>query len=604
MRRSFQRLEEWRVRAGVRAQTALTTVTVVLAVAAAVSIVWRYALVVGPAGQAAIARVEAFVLGGFALHRLLLIAFAPRPAVRAREERVGSVLAAALIAGFLAFRVSGLDVASGIVQRLERAGVVLVLAYVLGTTAYRVGLAGARRLRLAPTTLVIFSFAILISIGTGLLLSPRATPPGQDIGVVDALFTATSAGCVTGLTVRDTPTGFTRFGHWTILGLIQVGGLGIMTLAGFFASAVGRGLSIRDQVLMREALNVRDFGRLRQIVTYIFVSTIAIEILGAGLLYLFDDTPAASEAERAFFCVFHAISAYCNAGFSMYSANMVGLSSNAPVLLTVAGLVVVGGLGFVVTYNLFNVGLRGVPQRLFPGVWNVGRRPHGKVRLALQSRLVLLVTGVLIVGGTLLMAIYEWDEPALAGLSARDKVVACLFHSIMTRTAGFNAVDVGALGVGTLFVFMNLMFIGGSPGGTAGGIKTTTVAVLASRVVGLMRNREEIEMFERTIPRRIIAEANVVMFTSFVTLSVATLVLAYTDPQFTLLQTLFECVSAFGTVGLSTGITPHLSDAGKLLITVLMFAGRLGPLTLVLSMGQRSASRPIFQYPTGRVMIG
>jgi trk system potassium uptake protein len=474
-----------------------------------------------------------------------------------------------------------------------------VKVYLIVTQGFELWKLGIARFHISPSFALALSFLALIGVGTGMLLDRRATPPVKPISPVDALFTATSAACVTGLTVRDTGTEFTSYGQTVILALIQVGGLGIMTFAAFFASLFGRGLSVRDQVLVREMLQAEAIGRLPQVLAFILISTMVAEGAGAALLYFFDPSP--DPGSRVWYAAFHAISAFCNAGFGLYADNLGRFERQPAVLATVAGLIVMGGLGYVVVFDLVRGFLRAI-GRLFR-IGRRARRPRRPV-FSLQSRLVLLTSVLLIVAGGALLTLYDGDNSTFAGLTMSDKIANATFLSISCRTAGFNVAPIGVFTTGSLFVMMALMFIGGSPGSTAGGIKTTTFAVLTSRVLGLLRHREEIEVFGRTLPRRLIANAIGIVFIQFGLIFVVTLALLYTDPKFRLEQTLFEVVSAFGTVGLSTGITAELSTPGKLLITLAMFTGRIGPLTLIFAMAEQSGTQAIYRYPDGKVMIG
>lgn len=589
-RRFFARAEDLRVRwrHHIAPPVALAE-RLVTAIAAAV-LAWRHLFAIGAHYDEALAEVEIAIVVTFVIARAVAILVAPHPWTTARRDPIGHVLAladgAALGARFGLYGAPGAAIAlPWLVAATE--------AYLILGSAYAIWSAGLRRFRLRPSLILALSFAVIIAVGTGVLLQPACTPARRPITLVDALFTATSAACVTGLTVRDTGTDFTREGQVAILVLIQVGGLGIMTLAAFFASTLGRGLSIRDQMVMREMLQTERIGGLPKVLVFILVSTLVIEAAGAAALYAEVPAAAAHGSDRLFTAVFQAVSAFCNAGFSLWSDNLGQFARSYVVLGTVAALIVLGGLGYVVLFDLFRAPLAFAGRR-----WAVRRRT------SLQTRLVLFTSAFLLAGGAGLLALYEWRAPSMAGWDPATKVVNAAFLSVSCRTAGFNVAPIGVATTGALLVMMGLMFIGGSPGSTAGGIKTTTFSVLTFRVVGLLRHREEIEVLGRTIPRRLIANAIGIAFTQIGLVGTTTLVLNYTDPHIPLGSALFEVVSAFGTVGLSTGITPSLSTGGKLAICFGMFAGRIGPLTLILAMGERAPASTRYSYPTGRVMIG
>lgn len=603
----WQRAEERRVRLRLRTDRLWRTIPPLLAVCSAVTFGWQYVFQVGARGQEALLFADEAIVVAYALclaGHLLLSAY---PFATVRHAPLGHAIALVALGILLAdILVPGPPIAA-LPARTTVA--TLTKAYLVATGAYALWTAGVARFHLSPSLGLALSFVALIGAGTGLLLNPGATPALAPLSFVDALFTATSAACVTGLAVRDTGTGFTFFGQGVILGLIQIGGLGIMTFAAFFASAFGRGMSLRDQLMIRDVLQADEIGRLPRVLAFILISTLTLETLGAGALYALDAS-APLPGARLWSAAFHAISAFCNAGFGLYPESLGRFERAPAVLAVVAALIVLGGFGYIVLFDFY----RGLGRAIAAmtgrgGGARAGRAPGGRAGaarpiLSLQSRLVLLVSSALVVAGAAVLLFYDWESKAYVGLDATDKVANAVFLSVSCRTAGFNVAPIAAFTAGSLFVMMALMFIGGSPGSTAGGIKTTTFAVLTARIIGLLRHREEIEVFGRTLPRRLIANAIGVAFIQFGMIFVVTCAVLYTDPQYRLQQTLFEVVSAFGTVGLSTGITPDLSAAGKLFISGAMFAGRIGPLTLILAMAEHAGTQPIYRYPEGKVMIG
>ncbi|MCW8141115.1 MAG: hypothetical protein KIT58_19615, partial [Planctomycetota bacterium] len=433
-----------------------------------------------------------------------------------------------------------------------------------------------------PALLTCASFAGLILLGTLLLSFPASAAPGARIDPLDALFTATSAACVTGLVVLDTPTAFSGWGHAALLLLIQAGGLNIMVLSTFAALALGRRLGLRGELALGQVLDLPVHRTATQLAVFIVVSTLAIEAVGAVLLGLWFAADGAPGLEAAWLGLFHAVSAFCNAGFALRSDSLVGLQRDPFALGVVGALVVLGGLGFSVMATAW-LRLRG--ERVPP---------------SLQVRLVLAVSTGLLALGAGAFALLEWDA-SLAGLGPLDKLTNALFQSAVARTAGFNSVDLGALERSTLLVVCALMLIGASPGSTGGGIKTTTFAVLVGTVLSAVRGGAPIVLFGRTIPVALAYRSAAVFLATAAVGFAGLLALLVTQPL-PFEQLLFEVCSALGTVGLSVGATGALDAPGKLVVIALMFAGRVGPLTLVLLLGRPAQAR--VGYPDARLMIG
>jgi trk system potassium uptake protein TrkH len=432
-------------------------------------------------------------------------------------------------------------------------------------------------------------------VGT-LLLSLPLAQAGEPLSLLDALFTATSAVCVTGLTVADTGTRFSPFGQAVILALVQVGGLGIMTFAVFVGVVLGRKVAFTDRMVIQDSMHHTPKAGVRRLVRYVLTFTLAVEGAGTLLLWLhFRSGHPAGEA--VWQSVFHSVSAFCNAGFGLFADSLVRYRGDPLVNLVITALVVVGGLGFLVNMELWD----GVRARL-----RGGRAPL----LTLHTRLVLVVTAALLAIGTIAFLLLEWDN-ALRGMPPGERLLAAWFQSVTPRTAGFNTVDYGRLSSDTLLFTIFLMFVGASPGSTGGGIKTTTLGLLFALVVARWRGRGRAAVFHRTIPHAVMDRALLITLLAgaLVFLAIGLLVATEThgtpfaaaDHRF--LALMFEAVSAFGTVGLSTGITASLSPTGKLVLVALMFAGRVGPLTLVLAVGPRQ-ERGRFRYAEENVMVG
>jgi len=460
----------------------------------------------------------------------------------------------------------------------------------------------------SPARTWIAGFLILILTGSGLLVLPKATHGGSALAPVDALFTATSATCVTGLAVKDIGQDFTLMGQLVILALIQLGGLGIVLFGAVLALLLGQALSVRESAAMQDLLSERTLGRINTMVVFVFITTAVLEAAGAAaLLPMWNDAPGpALDPHRLwYYSIFHSISAFCNAGFSLFPDSLAGYRGCAGVYLVVCPLVILGGLGFGVLYDLGAVAgdrivrigrrfSRG-PDRAFP------RPPR---RIGLQTKIVLCVTASLIVGGMVLLFAFErLTRPASAGGDFR--LLDALFQSIAARTAGFNTVDIAGLSDAGKLILILLMFIGGSPGGTAGGVKTVTLAVVIMAVVATLRRRDDVEFFRRSVRMIVVRRAVTVMILFATVLFGATLTLCLTEAArgFSLMQIFFEVASALGTVGLSTGITPSLTTAGRFVIILVMLTGRLGPLTLLaaITFNVKSAR---YSYPEEAVVVG
>jgi trk system potassium uptake protein TrkH len=439
------------------------------------------------------------------------------------------------------------------------------------------------------------SFAFVITVGTVLLSFPFAQA-GAPVSLVDALFTATSAVCVTGLTVVDTGSRFSSAGQAVILALIQVGGLGLMTFAVFVGVILGRKVAFTDRMVVQDSMHHTPKAGVRRLVRYVLGFTLASEAAGAFLLWLrFRSQFPAGEA--AWHSVFHAVSAFCNAGFGLLPDNLVRYRGDLLVNLAITGLIVLGGLGFLVNMELRDQAVLRLRGR---------RAPH----LTLHARLALVVTAALLAGGMVVFLVLEWDN-VLRGLPLGERALAAWFQAVTPRTAGFNTIDYGQVSSATLFFTIFLMFVGASPGSTGGGIKTTTFGLLVALVVARWRGRGRATLFHRTIPHAVMDRALLLTLLAWALVSLAAGLLVLTetggvphaaaDPRFVALM--FEAVSAFGTVGLSTGITPSLSALGKLVLVLVMYAGRVGPLTLVLAVGPRQ-ERGRFRYAEENVMVG
>jgi len=435
--------------------------------------------------------------------------------------------------------------------------------------------------------LLVYSFLIIIITGCALLMLPGATVDGEGLVLIDALFTSTSAVCVTGLIVVDTATHFTLFGQTVIMLLIQIGGIGIVTFATFLFIYISGGLGVAQMNAVKSVVAEKNTNllsaTLKKVIGFIFF----IEGIAAAIYFFSWDYEFASQGQRFFFSIFHSISAFCNAGFSLFTNSLSDAHNvvNLPVNITTMVLIILGGLGFTTIWEIIQ---RQNKRRLL-------RR-----KLSTHTRIVLIVTGILIFGGTLLILVLEWNN-TLADYSVGNKILVSLFQSVTTRTAGFNTIDIGEIGVSAILVMLVMMVIGGSPASTAGGIKTTTIAVVLRSISMTISGKHRMEIFKRTIPNRIIFQAISVLFLALACIVISTILLTITE-DLPFLSLFFEEVSAFATVGLSRGITAELSNWGKSILAISMFWGRVGILTFMVAFAKKQENRN-YQYPEETIMV-
>ena len=433
-------------------------------------------------------------------------------------------------------------------------------------------------LRISPQLSLLLSFLLIIIIGTILLALPYSTNEGHS-SFVNALFTATSATCVTGLIVVDTGTYWTPFGQGVILALIQLGGLGIMTFSMFFAYLIAGRLSVHSRKLMEHSLVSPRTPRLGRLLLLIILLTFLIELIGAIVL-TFRFLQDFHFSKAVYVALFHSISSFCNAGFSLFSDSLVGYQNDAVINITVMILIILGGLGFWVLLDVRNMFKR---KRLFGTT-------------SLHTKIALAMSFALIVFGFVALLLFEWNK-GFTDLPLRSKLLASAFQAVTPRTAGFNTLDINSLTNSSLFLLLFLMLVGASPGSCGGGMKTTTFAVILAMIRSRVRNQKQITVFNRGIPEETISRAIGITFFALLAVFLFTMLLLITEhPQgvqtgnrHLFLKVIFEVFSALGTVGLSMGLTSVLSTAGKIIITILMLAGRIGPVTLALAIaGQRS----------------
>jgi potassium uptake TrkH family protein len=458
-----------------------------------------------------------------------------------------------------------------------------------------------RKAYLNPAQLFVLSFLTLIILGSFLLLLPKATVSG--IGLIDALFTSTSAVCVTGLVVVDTGSSFTEFGHIIIALLIQLGGLGIMTFASYFSYFFKGGSSYENQLALRDITNAEKISDVFSILKKIIVLTFLIEGTGAVLIFeTLDSSVIPSVYDRVFFSGFHAISGFCNAGFSTLQNSFYedAFQLNYPLHLIISFLIILGGLGFPIVFNLFRyLKLKVITAFLF-----LLRRKNTITTprlININTRIVLITSLVLTVLGAVAFYILEYNN-TLASHNQIGKVVTAFFGSVTTRTAGFNTVDTGALNLHTILIMMFLMWVGASPASTGGGIKTSTFAVAILNTISIARGKTRLELFNREIPNSSVERAYAIILLSIFVISISILLISFFDSDKGLLNISFECISAYATVGLSRGITADLSSASKLVLTFTMFIGRVSMLTLLIALFKR-VSTEAYRLPSENILI-
>ena len=476
-------------------------------------------------------------------------------------------------------------------QPIYQATVVIYMMVILLTEFTKVSVL-ISKLHLQPSTLFIGSFILLIGFGTGLLMLPAMTVQGR-MSFLDALFTSVSASCVTGLVVVDTATFFTIKGQVVILLLIQIGGLGIISFATSFANVISSGAGLRHQLIIQDMLSGENLLNTRKLLRRIVNITLLIELVCfIGVYFTWENVAFDSVGQRVFYSIFHAISAFCNAGFSLFSDGMynAGLQTAYVLHLVLMFAVIMGGLGFSTVQDLFSP--KALRKRMEkPWIdWKLGTK-------------ISVFTSVLLLGvGTLGFLMLEQDT-TLAGKSFGEQMIIAFFQSGSARTAGFNTVDIGAMTVPSLILMMFLMFIGASSGSVGGGIKTSTFYLVIASAFNTVRGYHRVEVGKRLIPNPVVFKALSIFLFAFLINTLAIFILSINEPDIPVISLAFEQVSAFGTVGLSTGITAGLNSFSHVILIFSMFLGRVGPLTFALMLSTEAVSKS-YRYPTAHVMVG
>ena len=459
--------------------------------------------------------------------------------------------------------------------------------------------------RTNPSLILAVSFFVIILIGTGLLLLPRCTVEGVVLSWVDALFASTSAVCVTGLVPVDVSATFTPMGLTVIILLIQVGGLGVMTLTSFFAMFFMGNTSLYNQLVVRDMVSSNSLGSLLSTLLYILGFTMVIE--GAGMVSIWlgiHGTLGMSLEEELAFSAFHSISAFCNAGFSTLPGNLgnpMVMTGHNSLYISVSLLIILGGIGFPILVNFKDIVLYHL-RRFWKFVRTLKLDRHKKQHLYnLNTKIVLIVTLLLLVLGTLAVAAFEWNG-SFAGMSVADKWTQAFFNATCPRTAGFSSVDLTSLSVQTILIYIFLMWIGGAAQSTAGGVKVNAFAVVVLNLIAVLRGTERVEVFGRELSHDSIRRSNATVVMSLGVLFLFIFVLSILEPKMSVMTLTFECVSALSTVGSSLNATPLLRDESKLLVALLMFVGRVGLITLMLGIVKQKKNTK-YRYPSDDIII-
>ena len=462
----------------------------------------------------------------------------------------------------------GIDDSTGVIRVLENRAIYLLVLFLIASIELSSTVISSLGRKSNPSLMMAVSFLFIIMAGSGMLLMPRCIQQGVHLSWIDSLFTATSAVCVTGLTTIDVPSTFTSFGQLVIMMLIQVGGLGVMTITSFFALFFMGNTSIYNQMQVQDMVSSKSLASLWSTLLNIFGFTAVLELAGAVLIFLnIHGTIGLDIRHELFFSMFHAVSAFCNGGFSNYQDGVgasVLMEGHCWLYIILALLIILGGIGYPVLVNLKMA---------------VTKYKKGRHLFDLNTKIVLRTTMMLIVFGTALLAFFEWNN-TFAGMPIREKLTQAFFNAVSPRTAGFISVDLNSMCIQSIFIYTLLMWIGGASQSTAGGVKVNAFAVAFLNIRAIIHGTTRVEFAGRELSTDSIRRANAAVFVSIILLSVFVFLVTLTEPDLPLKAIVFECVSAFATVGSSLGITSSLQDTSKVLLVVLMFIGRVGLVTM------------------------
>ena len=446
-----------------------------------------------------------------------------------------------------------------------------------------------KKRQFTPMQILAIGYAVIIFLGAMLLALPISTNARVYTPFLDCIFTSTSAVCVTGLITVDTGTHWSYFGKTVIMMLIQIGGLGFMSFATMLSLIIGKRITLKERLVMQEAMNSTSLQGIVKLAKYILIFTFSIEGLGALLLST-QFIPEFGLSKGIFYSIFHSVSAFCNAGFDLMGNfnSLINYNGNVVIISTISALIVTGGLGFYVWNEIYNY--------------------KNIKKLSLHSKLVISMTIALIIGGAILFFLFEFsNEATMKGMSFKDRILASIFASVSPRTAGFNSISLADMTIPSIFLSIILMFIGGSPGSTAGGLKTTTAGILYMTVKSVIKGREDTEIFKKKVSKDTVYKAFSVMIIALGLVITVTILLSITEHQtgVPFEYYIFEATSAFGTVGSTLGLTQKLSAIGKIIVALTMYAGRLGPLTLVLAISINRRKKALaIKYPEDKILVG
>lgn len=439
--------------------------------------------------------------------------------------------------------------------------------------------------KLSGVQILAIGFVILIFVGGTLLSLPVSSASGEYTNLLDSFFTATSAVCVTGLVTVDTGTYWSSFGQTIIIILIEIGGLGFMVFTTLLAVLLKRKITLRNRLIIQESMNTFSIKGIVRMVEQIVLFTISVQVLG-GLILATQFVPEYGLLKGICYGIFHSISAFCNAGFDLFGSysSVTSYSSNALVLLLLSIIIIISGLGFTVILDLLKF------KKL--------------KRISTHSKLVLSITSILIIFGVVFMFILEYNNPETIGnMTFKDKVINSIFSGVSPRTAGFNSISLDGMTSGGKFLTIVLMFIGGSPGSTAGGLKTVTFGIVLLTVISVIKGNNDVEAFGRRFSQVLVNKSFVILIIALSLVAVVTMLLCIIQPEEEFIDLLYEATSAFGTVGLTTGVTQRLNAIGKIIIMVTMYLGRVGPLTVALALTNRR-KKTGYRYPETKILIG
>ena len=573
----------------------------IIATLTILALIYYHGFPINPQERFWITLLVKFSIGFYIVKYIIEFIYSFTPIQHLRETKWEGLLMLFLVIDIISINLFGVELMSSIgsllgMNRLREFLILFIQGYFLLIIFLEVGKASTLLpvSSLSPPTLLTFSFVILISMGSLLLMLPEMTVTGESMPFLDALFTSISASCVTGLIVVDTATYFSFKGQLLIMFLIQLGGLNIISFASAFAFFTKKGIGIRHQSLIQASYSTESLTSSSQLFKQIFRFTLLAEGIGTLLLFISwgREMVFSTMEDRFFFSLFHTISAFNNAGFALFTEGLYQAPVRSAYLLHIwiALLIILGGLGFTTIRDVFSIAR--LRERF--------RKPW--IHLQIGTKISLYATAFLIPAGILIFWLVERNG-VLEGMNVWEMAVTSFFQSVTTRTAGFNTVDFSTLGMPVLIFFMFLMFVGGSTGSTAGGIKTSTFTLVLLSAYSTIRGKKNLEVFRQRIPWDLLNRAFSVFLFSASFILGGIFLLTITDPQLELRQLAFEEVSAFCTVGLSTGITADLSTAGRIIIMASMFIGRIGTLTLAFALAKQKESSN-YKYPKANLMVG